>query len=302
MRCQAAAWRRFRYHETYWSETPAARRHASRKVQRAVFTGRQAAIGRRGDRLLRGRRHGGAGCKRSAREFYSRVGSLSLATYLRGRSRAQVPASVWHHRAELEAIRPGGSLAIRHEARESADFAMIVLRAAFADPCPCWRRRLLHAQPQQPHRPQQRFPASAARDPQEEIAQLRSALVRLPLAAVLASHPRRAAAAAGDAASQAGRHRDANHPGGRGRGRHARRGIEPRARLRHRRRRRARALPREDRRPEGCGRDAVHACGRTGGGRRSLDDCDFLNRLHSGHALCDRVARAERRSPSSSSR
>ena len=45
-----------------------------------------------------------------------------------------------------------------------------------------------HAQPQAPD-PQdpERFPASAARDPREEMAQLKSALVRLPLAAVLAA-------------------------------------------------------------------------------------------------------------------
>lgn len=43
------------------------------------------------------------------------------------------------------------------------------------------------AQPQQPPPPQQEFPPSAARDATEEVAQLRSALVRLPLAAVLAT-------------------------------------------------------------------------------------------------------------------
>jgi uncharacterized membrane protein YhiD involved in acid resistance len=42
------------------------------------------------------------------------------------------------------------------------------------------------AQPQQPPPPQE-FPPSAARDAGEEVAQLRSALVRLPLAAVLAT-------------------------------------------------------------------------------------------------------------------
>jgi uncharacterized membrane protein YhiD involved in acid resistance len=62
---------------------------------------------------------------------------------------------------------------------------MIVLRAAFltflllapavAD------AQIQEAQPREP------VPASAARDPGEEIAQLRSALVRLPLAAVLAA-------------------------------------------------------------------------------------------------------------------
>jgi hypothetical protein len=44
-----------------------------------------------------------------------------------------------------------------------------------------------YAQPQEAQSSQQQFPPSAARDPQEEMAQLRSALVRLPLAAVLAS-------------------------------------------------------------------------------------------------------------------
>jgi uncharacterized membrane protein YhiD involved in acid resistance len=44
-----------------------------------------------------------------------------------------------------------------------------------------------YAQPTQPQSSPEQFPASAARDPQEEMAQLRSALVRLPLAAVLAS-------------------------------------------------------------------------------------------------------------------
>lgn len=43
------------------------------------------------------------------------------------------------------------------------------------------------AQPQQPPPAQQQFPPSAAWDAGEEVAQLRSALVRLPLAAVLAS-------------------------------------------------------------------------------------------------------------------
>ena len=42
-------------------------------------------------------------------------------------------------------------------------------------------------QPQQPPAAQQEFPPSPARDASEEVAQLRSALVRLPLAAVLAS-------------------------------------------------------------------------------------------------------------------
>jgi len=51
----------------------------------------------------------------------------------------------------------------------------LMLAPAFAD-----------AQPQETQSPE-RFPASAARDPQEEIAQLRSAVVRLPLAAVLAT-------------------------------------------------------------------------------------------------------------------
>ncbi len=44
----------------------------------------------------------------------------------------------------------------------------------------------VHAQPPE-GQSSERFPASAARDPQEEIAQLRSAVVRLPLAAVLAA-------------------------------------------------------------------------------------------------------------------
>ena len=43
------------------------------------------------------------------------------------------------------------------------------------------------AQPAPPQPPQQEFPPSAAPGPGEEVAQLRSALVRLPLAAVLAT-------------------------------------------------------------------------------------------------------------------
>ena len=54
--------------------------------------------------------------------------------------------------------------------------SLIMLTPAFA-----------HAQPQELPQSQERFPASAARDPQEEVAQLKSALVRLPLAAVLAA-------------------------------------------------------------------------------------------------------------------
>jgi len=62
---------------------------------------------------------------------------------------------------------------------------MTVLRVVFVT-CLMLAPAFADAQPQETQS-SERFPASAARDPQEEIAQLRSALVRLPLAAVLAT-------------------------------------------------------------------------------------------------------------------
>jgi hypothetical protein len=73
---------------------------------------------------------------------------------------------------------------IRYGTQESAA-AMTVLRVVFVI-CLMLSPAFADAQPQETQSAE-RFPASAARDPQEEIAQLRSALVRLPLAAVLAT-------------------------------------------------------------------------------------------------------------------
>ena len=159
-------------------------------------------------------------------------------------------------------------------------------------------------QPAQPHGPA----AAAACEPQSALENLNDehrqslgsweidlhAFVALPLATALGRGAGAAASKAGHPQAVCSRRADADHPRDYRRARHDRRRHEPRPRVRRRRRRGTRALPREDRGPEGCRRHADDAGGRAGFRHRRLRPCGVRDRVSHGRALGDRVVRAER--------